>query len=330
MMIIRAALAVVLACTVLSTTRGAEAQEPGKVTRIGILAPRTRAGGALYVDPFVQGLRELGWAEGKNCVIEYRWAEGKAERLPALAAELVRLKVDVILAPTTASAVAARNATKTIPIVVAAVNDPVELGLAQGLARPGGNVTGLTFGVGSELFGKQLAFLKETVPTIRRVAVLYNQDNPGYAPAIRDVKAAASAAGVQLHVLGVRRSDEFERAFAVMARERAEALLVVADGWLAFNRVRLQSFVATSRLPAMYGLREHTEVGGLMSYATDIPDNFRRAATYVDKILKGAKAAELPIEQPRKFELVINLKTAKALSLKIPPSLLLRADQVIE
>jgi putative ABC transport system substrate-binding protein len=324
MMIIRAALAVVLACAVLSTTRGAEAQEPGKVTRIGILAPRTRADGALYVDPFVQGLRELGWAEGKNCVIEYRWAEGKAERLPALAAELVRLKVDVILAPTTASAVAARNATKTIPIVVAAVSDPVELGLAQGLARPGGNVTGLTFGVGSELFGKQLALLKETVPTIRRVAVLYNQDNPGYAPAIRDVKAAASAAGVQLHVLGVRRSDEFESAFAAMA------LLVVADGWLAFNRVRLQSFVATSRLPAIYGLREHTEAGGLMSYATDIPDNFRRAATYVDKILKGAKAAELPIEQPRKFELVINLKTAKALSLKIPPSLLLRADQVIE
>jgi putative ABC transport system substrate-binding protein len=330
-MITRAALAAVLAFGLFAAPRATDGQEPGKVPRVGSLAPRNRSDGAPFLDAFRQGLRELGWVEGKNIVIEYRWAEGRSERLLDLAAELVRLNVDVILAANTSAVVAAKSATSTIPIVMAVGgSDPVGLGLVGSLARPGGNVTGLSFSVGGDIFGKGLELLRETVPKVRRVAVLSNPANPGQALAIRDVKVAARSLGVQLQLLETRGPNEFESAFAAMARERAGALFVVPDSMFGLNRARLQELAAKRRLPAMYGLREHTEAGGLMSYGVDVRDNFRRAATYTDKILKGARPADLPVEQPTKFELVINLKTAKALGLTIPPSVLLRVDEVIE
>ena len=308
----------------------AAAQPSERVPRIGLLGPRTRSNDAGFVDAFLQGLRDLGWVEGKTILIEYRWAEGKTDRLPDLVAELVRLKVDVIVASTSAVAVASKNATGTIPIVMATGGDPVGLGLVASLARPGGNVTGLSFSVGTDIVGKWLELLKETVPKVRRVAVLSNPANPSHALAIESVTVAARAVGVQLQLLEAGGPNEFDNAFAAMARERAEALLVVLDPFFGFHRARLSDLAAKSRLPAMYGSREYPEAGGLMSYGADFRHNFRRSATYVDKILKGAKPADLPIEQPTKFELVINLKTAKALDLRIPPSLLLRADQVIE
>ena len=308
----------------------AAAQPLEKAPRVGFLGPRTRSNDAGVVDAFLQGLRNLGWVEGKTIVIEYRWAEGRLERLPDLAAELVRLKVDVILAGSSAVAVAARNATATIPIVMATGGDPVGLGLAASLSRPGGNVTGLSFSVGTEIAGKQLELLKETVTKVRRVAVLSNPANPSHALAIETVSVGARAVGVQLQLLEARDRNEFDRAFAAMARERAEALLVVLDPVFGFHRARLGDLASKNRLPAVYGSREYPEAGGLMSYGADFRDNYRRSATYVDKILKGAKPADLPIEQPTKFELVINLKTAKALGLTIPPLLLLRADQIIE
>jgi putative tryptophan/tyrosine transport system substrate-binding protein len=316
--------------SVLGVPLAGGAQQPGKVPRVGFLGPRSRSDGAPFVDAFLQGLRELGWMEGQNIAIEYRFAEGRLDRLPDLAAELVRLKVDVILAASTPPAVAARNATRTIPIIMATSADPVELGLVASLARPGGNVTGLAFSVGLQVVGKELELLRETVPQARRVAVLSNPANPGNVLAIKSVKSTASSLGVQLQFLEARGPNEFEAAFAAMARERAGALLVVPDAVFGLHRARLQDLVAKSHLPAMYGLREHTEVGGLMSYAVDLRDSFRRSATYVDKILKGAKPADLPVEQPTKFELVINLKTAKALGLTIPQSVLLRADEVIQ
>jgi putative ABC transport system substrate-binding protein len=308
----------------------ATAQPLEKVPRVGFLGPRTRTNDAGFVDAFLQGLRDLGWVEGKTIVIEYRWAEGRSDRLPDLAAELVRLKVDVILAGNTSAAVAAKNATGTIPIVMATAGDPVGLGLVASLPRPSGNVTGLSFSVGTEIAGKWLELLKETVPKVRRVAVLSNPTNPSHALAIETVTVAARAVGVQLQLLEARGPDQFDNAFAAMARERAEALLVVLDPFFSFHRSRLSALAAKSRIPAMYGSREHPEAGGLVSYGANFRHNFHRSATYVDKILKGAKPADLPIEQPVRFELVINLKTAKLLGLTIPPSLLLRADQVIE
>src|SRR5262249_21240132 len=269
--------------------------------------------------------------EGKNIVIDYRWAEGRCERLPELAADLVRARVDVILAATTQAAVAAKHATATIPIAVpVASTDPVRLGLVESLARPGGNVTGLSFSVGADIFGKALELLKETVPKVRRVAVLSNPNNPSQALVRRDLEAPARSLGLQLQFLNARGPKEFEPAFAAMARERAQALLVVPDSMFGLHRIRLRDLAAQRRLPAMYGSREHTEAGGLMSYGVDVRDNFRRSAAYVDKILKGAKPADLPIEQPTKFELVINMRTAKTLGLTIPRSVLLRADQVVD
>jgi putative ABC transport system substrate-binding protein len=308
----------------------AAAQPPEKVPRIGFLGPRTRSDGGGYVDAFLQGLRDLGWVDGKTIVIEYRWAEGKSDRVPDLVAELVRLKVDVILAGSSAVAVAAKNATGTIPIVMATGGDPVGLGLVASLARPGGNVTGLSFGVGTDTIGKGLELLKETVPKVRRVAVLSNPANQSHALAIDSVIGAARAMGVQLQFLKAGGPNEFDNAFAAMSRERAEALLVVLDPFFGFHRARLSDLAAKSRLPAMYGSREYSEAGGLMSYGADFRHNFRRSATYVDKILKGAKPADLPVEQPTKFELVINLKTAKALGLTIPQSVLVRADEIIQ
>jgi len=314
----------------LSAPLAAEAQEAGKIPRIGFLSAPSRSDRTPLRDPFVQGLRELGWVEGKDVAIEYRYADGRADRLSELAAELVRLKVDVIFAASTAVAVAAKNATSTIPIVAPTMSNPVELGLVASVARPGGNVTGLSYSVGLEIFSKQLELLKETVPKVRRVAILSNPANPGHAGALRNVKVAARSLGAQLQLLEARGLNEFDGAFAAMARERAGALLVMSDPVFDFHRTRLAELVAKSRLPAIYGQRSHTEAGGLMSYGVDLRDNFRRAATYVDKILRGAKPADLPVEQPTKFELVINLKTAKALNLTIPQSVLLQATEVIE
>jgi len=330
MMIIRAALTVVLALGILAGPLAAEAQQPAKTPRIGVLAVGSASDAALRFEAFRQGLRERGWIEGQNVVLEYRWGDGRYDRLPDLAAELVRLKVDVIFAPGTAGLVAAQNATRTIPIVFATAADPLGRGIIASLARPGGNVTGLSFSVGFEIVGKQLEVLKEVVPKVSRVAVLGNPGSPAYGPMLREAQVAGRSLGVQLQVLEARGPNEFDRAFAAMVKQRAGALLVLADAAYIFDRTPLAQLAAKSRLPAIYGLREHVEAGGLLAYGPNLSDLFRRAATYVDKILKGAKPADLPVEQPTKFELVINLKTAKALGLTIPRSLLLRADQVIE
>ena len=306
----------------------AEAQQAAKVARIGYLGTASNSD---MSSAFRQGLRELGWVEGQNIVIDYRSAEGRVDRLPDLAAELVRLKVDIIVAAGgTPPAAAAKSATGTIPIVMIGVGYPVGLGFIASLARPGGNVTGLSFSVGPELFGKELELLKETVPKVRRVAILSNPGNPAHPFNIRELNVAARSLGVQLQFLEARGPNEFDGAFAAMAKERVGALLVLPDGMFNLQRTRLADLAARSRLPAAYGYREHVEAGGLMSYGPSLLDLFRRAATYVDKILKGAKPADLPVEQPTKFELLINLKAAKALGLTIPPSLLARADEVIQ
>jgi len=324
-------LAIAMALSLVVAPLAAAAAQPlEKVPRVGILHPRTRSDASPQTDAFLQGLRELGWVDGKSVVVEYRWADGRSDRLPELVADLVRLKVDVILAGSTAVAVEAKNATGTIPIVMATGGDPVGLGLVASLARPGANITGLSFSVGMETAGKGLELLKETVPHLRRVAVLLNPANPARELAIRYLQVAARSLSMQLQLLEARGPNEFESAFAAMRRERAEALFVALDPFFGIHRAQLRDLAAKSRLPAMYGSREYPEGGGLMSYGPDYRDSFRRAATYVDKILKGAKPADLPIEQPTRFELVINLKTAKALGLAIPQSLLLRADQVIE
>ena len=308
----------------------AEAQPTGKVPRIGWLGGPTRESAQAFVQPFEQGLKDLGWVEGQNIVIEWRFAGGRAERLPDLAAELVRLRVDLIVTPSTPTALAAKNATRTIPIVTVGGGDPVGLGLVANLARPGGNITGLTSTVGPEIAGKQLEVLREAVPKVSRMAVLWNPTTPGNALALREAEIAARALRVELQLLEARRLNDFESAFAAMSTKRAGALLVLGDVMFTTYRIQLANLAVKSRLPAIYGDRQFANEGGLMSYGANLSDNFRRAADYVDKILKGAKLGDLPIERSTKFELVINAKTAKVLGLTIPPSLLQRADQVIE
>jgi ABC-type uncharacterized transport system substrate-binding protein len=325
----RIGLAVVLAVSLTLAPLVAEAQPPGKVYRMGYLYSGSATSSPRAPEAFREGLRELGWVAGRNIVIDYRFAEGRFDRLPDLAAELVRLKVNVIVAWPTPPAIAAKKATGTIPIVMIGVGYPIELGLIASLARPGRNVTGLSFNVGEEI-GKALELLKETLPKVRRVAILSNPANPGHAPAVSIVKAAARSLGLQLQLLEAREPNQSEGAFAAMAKDRVEALLVVTDSMFIFQRARLADLAVKNRLPAMFGVREFVDAGGLMSYGVSVPDLMRRAATFVDKILKGAEPADLPVEQPTKFKLVINLKTAKALGLTIPQSLLLRADQVIE
>jgi putative tryptophan/tyrosine transport system substrate-binding protein len=307
-----------------------EAQQTGKVYRLGFLSNGWATAIPQVVAAFRQGLRELAWVEGQNIVIEYRWAEGRSDRLPDLTAELVRLRVDVLVASGAAATRAAKEATTTIPIVSVAVQDPVALGSVQSLGRPGGNITGPTLTGGLAIVGKQLELLKETVPGVSRVAVLWNPANPMLLQQLRDTESAARSLNVQLQPVEARSPDEFDRAFSRIIRGRVEALLVSTDPVFAAQGTRLANLAARNRLPAMYGLRRHVEAGGLIAYGANELDVWRRAATYVDKILKGAKPAELPVEQPTKFELVINLKTAKALGLTIPPSLLARADHVIE
>jgi putative ABC transport system substrate-binding protein len=276
-------------------------------------------------------MRALGYVEGQNLVLEVREAEGQYERFPALAAELVRLPVDVLLVANTPAALAAKHATTTIPIVMVTLGDPVGSGLVASLARPGGNITGLTV-MHPDLAGKQLEFLKDVLPTVSRVAVLWNPANPVSALMVRAAEVAAQALGVQLHLVEARGPEAFDSAFAAMTRAHAGALLVLGEPVFVQHRRRLAELAATSRLPTMHNVqcRAFVEAGSLLCYGASLLDQWRRAATYVDKILKGAKPADLPVEQPMKFELVINLKTAKALGITMPPSLLFQADEVIQ
>jgi putative tryptophan/tyrosine transport system substrate-binding protein len=325
------AVVALLAVGVAAAPFAAEAQHAGKVYRIGWLSAPTRASVENALQAFLRALRELGWVEGQNLIVEYRWAEGNVERLPDLAAELVRRKVDVIVAPAGSAALAAKNATSSIPIVMIAPSDPVEMGLVASLRRPGGNITGTTFTPGREIFGKQLQILKETVPNASRVAILSNPADPSFAlQMMREVEAAARSLRIRLQHVEARGPEEFDSAFAAMARERAEALLLPGGSTFLVHRTRLAELALKGRLPTMYSFRENVEAGGLMAYAVNMADITGHAAVYVDKILKGAKPADLPVEQPTKFELVINMKTAKALGLTIPQSILLRADEVIQ
>jgi putative ABC transport system substrate-binding protein len=314
----------------LATPLAAEAQQAAKVPRVAYLSASSAASSTWAVEAFRQGLRELGYIEGRTIVIEYRWAEGQFDRLPALATELTRLAVNVIVAQNTPAAVAARNATSTIPIIFATTGDPVGSGLVASLARPGGNVTGLSIHSTLAISGKQLELLKEAFPTANPVAVLANPANPPTAGLLTETDLAARALGLRLRVVPVREPKEFGDVFATIKRERVPALLVIADPLVNDHRSGIVAFAAANRLPAIYPYRTFVDAGGLMSYGVDTSDLSRRAATYVDRILKGAKPADLPVEQATKFELVINLKTAKALGLTIPPALLQRADQVIQ
>ena len=316
---------------VLAVPLPAEAQQAGKVYRIGYMSVVSRQSAEPLMVIFLRALRDLGWIEGQNLLVEWRWADGKVERLSGFAAELAKLNVDLIVAPQSDSALAARRATSTIPIVHVVAGDPVADGLVTSLARPGENVTGLTATPSPEIVGKRLELLK-TATGAARVAVLWNpaRHYPYVDLALREVNAAARVLGVQLQVLEARGPDQFEPAFAAMVRGQADALLAFEDSMFWLNRGRLAELEAKHRLPTMHDLREFVKAGSLMAYGPDLADLFRRAATYVDKILKGAKPTDLPVEQPTKFELVINLKTAKALGLTIPPSVLGRADQLIE
>jgi putative ABC transport system substrate-binding protein len=313
----------------LAAPLAAEAQPAAKIARIGYLATNPTPH---LQEAFRQGLRDLGYVEGRNLVIEYRDAKGKLERLPALAAELVALKVDVILASGTPQTLAAKQATGTLPIVFALAADPVTSRLVTSLAQPGGNVTGLSV-LAPDLVGKCLEQLKQTVPGVSRVAVLWQPGGVGERTErdmLKEAEVAARALGVRLQVVEARGPEDFDRAFSEMTRARAGALTVLTSSMLFGERRRLVDLAAKNRLPAVYPWREGVDAGGLMAYGPDLADLLRRAATYVDKILKGAKPADLPVEQPTKFELVINLKTAKALGLTIPPSVLARAEEVIQ
>src|SRR5712691_2161119 len=320
---------VTLTLSLLVAPLTAEAQQATNVHRIGRLSAGSPTAPNPNLEAFRQGLRELGYVEGQNLIIESRYAEGSEERLPDLAAELVRLKVEVIVAGGSSTIRAAQHATRTIPIVMAVSYDPVGRGLVASLARPGGNTTGVST-LGTELPGKRLELLKETVPQSARVAVLANPAAGGYESVMHNLTGAAQALGLQLRVVELRSAEELDTAFATMTREGVDALIVVSDPALMEGlRGRTVDLAATHRLPAMYSSRELVVAGGLMSYGPSLSDIFRHAATYVDKILKGAKPADLPVEQPMKFEFIINLKTAQALGLTISPMLLIQADEVI-
>jgi putative ABC transport system substrate-binding protein len=322
----KAIFVLVLALAFFAATLAAAAQQPAKIPRIGYLSPRPRP--SFYDEAFLKGLRELGYVEGQNITIEYRWANWGAERLAAFAAELVHLKADVIVSTGGgAPALAAKDATRAIPIVFIA-GDPVGIGLVSSLSRPNGNLTGINNST-SELNAKRLDLLKQAVPGASRVGVLANPGPPAYRPARRDMDEAAQPLGMRLFIREVRGPSDLANAFSAMTKERVDALLVGSDPMLFAQRGRIVDLAAKTRLPAIYEWREFSETGGLMSYGTDLGELYRRAATYVDKILKGARPADLPIEQPTKFELVINLKTAKTLGLTIPQSVLIRADEVI-
>jgi putative tryptophan/tyrosine transport system substrate-binding protein len=317
-----------LVTIMLTTVSSAHAQQPAKVPRIGFLYAVSPSSVSDRVEAFRQGLRDLGYVEGKNIVIEWRYAEGKLDRLPALAAELVHLKVDVIVTGGTSTR-PAKEATSTIPIVMSNDSDPVGSGFVASLARPGGNITGLST-LAPEISGKRLELLKEIVPKLSRVAVFGTSTRPGNAQALRETELAAEAFGVQLQYLDVLGPKDIGTAFRAASKGRADVLLVLASPVFLVQRTQIADLAIKSRLPAIYDRREFVDDGGLMSYGTNLADLSRRAATYVDKILKGAKPADLPVEQPTKFELVINLKAAKQIGLTIPPNVLVRADKVIK
>jgi putative tryptophan/tyrosine transport system substrate-binding protein len=315
----------------LATPLAAEAQQAAKVARIGYLSLTNPAVNPQLQEAFLQGLRDLGYVEGRNLVIEYRDAEGKSDRFPALAAELIALKVDVLVAANSVAALPAKQATRTIPIVFTVVPDAVGSGLVTSLARPGGNVTGLSNL--TPLVGKRLELLKQAVPWLSRVGVLWQPGAYGERTEqemLKEAEVAARALGMRLQIVEARDPTDFDSAFSDMASARAGALTVLTSGMFFTERRRIVTLAAKNRLPAVYPWREAIDAGGLMSYGANIAALYRRAATYVDKILKGAKPADLPVEQPTKFELVINLKTAKALGLTIPQSVLGRADEVIQ
>jgi putative tryptophan/tyrosine transport system substrate-binding protein len=321
---------ILVAVVLLAVAVTAEAQQPKKVPRIGYFFASTPAATAYNIEAFRQGMRELGHVEGKTFILELRYGEGRAERFPEIARELVGLKLDMIVAASDVAIAAVKRETQTIPIVMATSNDPVATGLVASLARPGGNVTGLS-SISPELSGKRLELLREVVPGLSRVAFLWNPDVRGGVLDYRETEGAASSLGLQLQAVEVVRAEDLNRAFSVVTKERAQALIVPPANPVAFgNRDQIASFVQKNKLPSMYAQREYVDAGGLMSYGPSIPDMHRRAATYVDKILKGRKPADLPVEQPRKFELVINLKTAKQIGVIIPPNVLARADRVIK
>jgi len=313
----------------LAVPLAAEAQQAGNQSRIGFLCPRSRNGMVVSLEAFQGGLRELGYVKGQNITIEYRFGDDRLDRLPALAADLVRLKVDILVAAETPAIRPARQPTGTIPIVFPVAGDPVPTGDVASLARPGGNVTGLSI-LAPDLGAKHVQLLKEVVPGLSRLAALSVSENPYAGLVLRETEIAARAVGVRLQSVIVQGSADFERAFSGMVREGAGALIVIPDSTLYANRTHLVALAAKNRLPAISPWREYVEAGGLMGYGPSIPDMYRPAATYVDKILKGAKPADLPVEQPTKFELVINLKTARALGLTISQSLLQRADEIIQ
>ena len=323
----RGALVVALVLSSIAAPLAVDAQRPGKLYRIGMLERTSTAINAANLEGFRQGLRELGYVEGKSFVIEYRSADGRDERFPSLAAELVRLKVDLILTRGTSAALAAKNATGTIPVVITGVGDPVGQGVVASLARPGANLTGLSTLV-TEIYAKRVGLLKELVPGAVRLAALINMSNPASPPQWKEVEKATRSLGLQAQLLDVRKPEDLGPAFDDAIRRRADALVVGLETLTQANQRVIVDLAAKHRLPAIYASMEFA--GGLVVYGVNYPDQYRRAASFADRIFKGAKPADLPVEQPTKFELVINTRTAKALGLTIPPSLLLRADQVIQ
>ena len=319
-----------LAGGLLAAPLAAEAQDGGRVWRIGYLDQGSAAGSRSYVDGLRQGLRDLGWVEGRNIAIEARFAEGKTDQLASLAADLVRLKMDLIVTSTTPAALAAKHATKTIPIVIGFAADPVGTGIVASLAHPGGNITGWTHS-GRELRVKYLELLKDVVPSATRFGVLWNPANQVHQPSLQNIEGAARQLKVDLYLAGAQEPKELERAVSGLMERRIQALVVFPDGMFQSQTSQIVALAARNRLPAVYGLREFVEAGGLMAYGANLAKMHRQlSASLVDKILRGAQPANLPVAQPTEFDLLINLKTAKALGLTIPPSLLQRADQVIE
>ena len=318
----------VIAGSAVAWPLAARAQQPGKLPIIGFLGPNTRSAAGEWVAAFVQRLRELGWIDARNVAIEYRWAEGRDERYAEIAAEFARLKVDVIVTSGTPAVIASKQATSVIPIVFATAGDPVGSGLVASLARPGGNVTGLAT-LAAELAGKRLELLREVVPGLGRLAIMGNVGNPFTVLELGEVQAAARRLGLEINTLEIRRAQDIAPAFEAI-KGRADALYVCTDALAHTNRIRINTSALGLRLPTMHGSRDYVEAGGLMSIGPNFSDLFRRAADLVDKILRGAKTGDIPVEQPTKFDLVINITTAKALGLTMPPSLLVRADELIE
>jgi putative ABC transport system substrate-binding protein len=328
-MITRRQLVIVFGASALAAPLASFAQAQGKVWRIGVLETTSATLNAANLAAFRQGMRELGYVEGRNLIIEYRSADGYGERFANLAAELVALQVDLLVTRGTLAALAAKNATRTIPVVMANAGDPVDSGLVTSLARPGGNVTGLS-SVTVDLETKRFGLLRELVPGSTRIAALYIMQNPNNREQWKEIETAARSVGVQPQLLDVRKPEDLGPAFDAAIRQRADGLIVGGDGLMQVNRKLIAELAAKHRLPTIYRSMEFIEAGGLMAYGPSYPDLYRRAATYVDRIFKGAKPGDLPVEEPTKFELIINLKTAKALGLAIPAPLLLRADEVIK